>query len=1668
MDSYLCPACGATANETGCSRCGRAHDPDAQALAMLTRALASLETKKRNLNADQLALRGQIAHVSAQHDAMSRKIRDRVQAERGEIDPDRGRRRGMPRRRSDAENPRDAGFHERLGAGPALRLAKITGRIPPAPAAAALTGSRAESSPPSSEPLVEHEALPSTQATELKRPAPDLPQDTSEDPLASTPKRESGRTAARPAHTANPAAEVAETTTGSMQTVLLALGGFLLAGAAVVLALVAFASLGVAGRMALLTLVTSAALAFPVLLARKGLAATADTVATVALLLLPLDGYVAWTLGLFAADTLETNVYFGLVCLATAAIALGYHLTTRLVAPRFAALVALQPVVPLLGYDLIGGWASLALVLVAVGTLDLAFAAGWARMPNQTPVPAADRLWSRLAWVLWALAYLGGLLSSTVALATVGTLAATALAAGAAVGVAALGVAGGIVLRRPPLPDLTAGIGIISLVTALSRLGAAASPASTSLLASLAIAVAASTMPLVPRYARRGAATAGAATAAGAGILLLVTAFPAIIAPLRAVLPAWEANLARYESIVADAAGSLAWQLVVSGLLLTLAATIMLPSALRIDGVVLGSTLTMLTVPAVLGFGWTMSPLVTAATAIALTAVALNVTAAATIRTCLWCAAILAGHAAVSSLARPSSTALTLAVITVAGAAIASAPRVTRPDPDTERLATLTTDSAGCAALLALPGATAAGMALVVGDAAEHLHTPLILFGCFIALAISVGVTALAQLARGKRSTPLLVGASTATAGVLLAAILAPGATALDLVVGLLIAISVGLLWVAPLIDARHPLIEGEFRGADAATAALTIAVIGAVTRAVALVHPEAELASVAAIVLVTALGTKAFPPSWRRGPIAGGSIIGLVTGVSAGGFAVAGAVGIARAALPVWHAPLGASWQRTASSWSQLGPQIPVTLFLLALAAWVGLPSRYRNAASAPALVLALVSCPVAFGLGWAYTLALCWFGATALATAAALALTRPAGVARLAAAGVLATVTVIASLVRPDATAVTLLGFTISGALVAALASGLERGLTPGGDEDPGTSWLTRVGGGCAALAVASFPLALGALATASGRSAEISVTVTLAAAALGLAVAGLACQRAPGHLPFVSVATGVVGLAIVIGSAPTRLPTAGYAAAAALLAVLAELLRASTAAPGLGRGTPGESRRSIAFRSIAFRSVPRVGGFGPLIVLTAGLPAAIAVFNLAPAIGAALFGPYRWVTSPWQGHRPAGSGWFSGWAGGGADVLAALVLTLAAALVAVGLEGDRKLISNRAITVIVPGVAVTLLIAPAALGLSPLARSTSALAVAAVATLSVALTPPPDPDAASSLWAGRRLAVLIAGLTAGAGFAGSLDTRAQTIVTLGCSVLIGAAAAVLGKTSLSRIAGCQMAALAAESLALACGLAAGLPLALCAYPILMVSGLLLGVAAIAPRLGRPEALHRQLAAVETTAYTSAMVAVAFTIGASKHTAAVCFALAAILGIATARPGRADQQRTVLVFGSALAALVAVWLVLATARTMVAEAYTLPFATLALAVGAVNLRWRTEIGSWTAYGPGLVVGFAPTLVIVLDSDTTPVRRVTLIAVAVLTVAIGAIRRQRAPVVTGAVVTAVAVLHEVLLLGRLLPWQIMLLLFTAAGALLVGLGATYEKRQQNVRRLRGAFGRMR
>ncbi|HEY6747031.1 MAG TPA: hypothetical protein VI357_15085, partial [Mycobacteriales bacterium] len=156
----------------------------------------------------------------------------------------------------------------------------------------------------------------------------------------------------------------------SVQAVLLALGGLLLGVASIVFTLVAWSRLGIGGRAAVLGAVTVVALGLPVLLLRRRLAATAETVAAVGLLLVLLDAYLLRRLDLLGLGGPPASSYAGAVL---GVVALGWGLyglaLPGLRGVRPAALALAQPALPLLAGR--GGVLWVAGALLAVAALDL-------------------------------------------------------------------------------------------------------------------------------------------------------------------------------------------------------------------------------------------------------------------------------------------------------------------------------------------------------------------------------------------------------------------------------------------------------------------------------------------------------------------------------------------------------------------------------------------------------------------------------------------------------------------------------------------------------------------------------------------------------------------------------------------------------------------------------------------------------------------------------------------------------------------------------------------------------------------------------------------------------------------------------------------------------------------------------------------------------------------------------------------------------------------------------------------------------------------------------------------------------------------------------------------------------------------------------------------------
>ncbi|MGY3335246.1 hypothetical protein ACVW0K_001345 [Streptomyces filamentosus] len=175
--------------------------------------------------------------------------------------------------------------------------------------------------------------------------------------------------AARPAAPFGSVAAPPETSPRGAQNVLLTLGGTLLAIAALAFTLVSWGSMGIAGRSAVLLAVTSAALAAPAVLLRRGLASTAEALGALGLVLTVLDAYALHRVALPGTDGVG---YAAGASAVLAGVWAGYGgLLPRLRVPLPAAVAAAQLPLPLGAAAAGGGPAAVAWAVLVTVAGDL-------------------------------------------------------------------------------------------------------------------------------------------------------------------------------------------------------------------------------------------------------------------------------------------------------------------------------------------------------------------------------------------------------------------------------------------------------------------------------------------------------------------------------------------------------------------------------------------------------------------------------------------------------------------------------------------------------------------------------------------------------------------------------------------------------------------------------------------------------------------------------------------------------------------------------------------------------------------------------------------------------------------------------------------------------------------------------------------------------------------------------------------------------------------------------------------------------------------------------------------------------------------------------------------------------------------------------------------------
>ncbi|MEV0527570.1 hypothetical protein AB0I66_29505 [Streptomyces sp. NPDC050439] len=326
----------------------------------------------------------------------------------------------------------------------------------------------------------------------------------------------------------------------------------------------------------------------------------------------------------------------------------------------------------------------------------------------------------------------------------------------------------------------------------------------------------------------------------------------------------------------------------------------------------------------------------------------------------------------------------------------------------------------------------------------------------------------------------------------------------------------------------------------------------------------------------------------------------------------------------------------------------------------------------------------------------------------------------------------------------------------------------------------------------------------------------------------------------------------------------------------------------------------------------------------------------------------------------------------------------------------------------------------------------------------------------------WGGSKVVALTAVSLAGVSSVSvaflALATTSVTLGTLAALTVLCVAAAVLAGRRPVLVPGVAVCAAVAYATALACaaGAAGGLRVDHTGLLTLTVPAL---TALVAARLGR----HPLTPPVEISGAVAGGLAVTLTAGHAT-TLALALSLGGLIAAGTAL--RTDRRP--VGYAAGVLFILATWVRLAAWDVVTPEAYTLPVTVPALLIGSLRRHRTPETSSWTAYGPGLAATLLPSLVAAW-SDPHWQRPLLLGVAALLVTLAGARHRLQAPLVLGGTVLALDALHELApyivqvvdALPRWLPPAL-------AGLLLLAIGATYEQRLRDARRVRDVLGRMR
>ena len=537
--------------------------------------------------------------------------------------------------------------------------------------------------------------------------------------------------------------------------------------------------------------------------------------------------------------------------------------------------------------------------------------------------------------------------------------------------------------------------------------------------------------------------------------------------------------------------------------------------------------------------------------------------------------------------------------------------------------------------------------------------------------------------------------------------------------------------------------------------------------------------------------------------------------------------------------------------------------------------------------------------------------------------------------------------------------------------------------------------------------------------------------------------------------AVALGVLALVAGIGAWLLRLQgdrsgaIAGASDAAALAGTL--VLLAALCAPARALLPLGERALAPALAGLlavlAGSQLAAAWRRGPVV---AGLLAAgIGVVLVAEPVLLAVSGPFGWPADPWSGAAGGSASELvaplTAWHGGAGT---AVVLLLGACSVA--LAGVARVVAARyaAVAAALLGT-LTVVVVPVAADL-PYRAGVALIGIAGAAALAVAGRVSPRLWQQSPL---RRLELACAGgALVAVALAWSLADRATSLTAIALAAA-GALAVAVGASPPVRVLAGAVAAGLGGGEVFAVARAAGAPVDRAGFLLALAGLAVVGVGA-ALRRGAPEG-----PALELTGLALAGAGLVGTAGDAGW-ASWTLTAAGLAGLALALR---DDRRAAAVAGAVLLTA-ASWLRLHLAEVSLVEAYAVPPALVALALGLLRRRapGPARPRSWAAYGPGLTGALLPSLALAVAR--TDLTRPVLLGVACLGVLLVGVRsRLQAPLLAGAGVLLADVVAQVTPAAAALPrWASI----GTAGVLVLVLGVTYERQLDRLRRLRAGVAR--